>query len=134
MASISDLLLTIRACKEMIRIIEEDIKGMKKGQTDISLIHGDFYDLKNDVDEYDISAGEIWTGNLYDGAFAEQESTSTGIETAKSSCKTAITELDTCIENAYDEIEKYRKKIRECEEEIRRIQEAQRQEANPAAG
>lgn len=147
MASISDLEDTIRACREMIRIIEEDIKGMEAGKAFMGNVKTSFNDQKESVDNYSLSTasevdsegnvviatpkngvasvenGDAWEGNLYDNACTKQDTISTELENAKTTCQTTIDELDTCISNAQDEIKKYEDQISDCEDEIERIQE-----------
>ena len=157
MASISDLEATIRACREMISIINRDIEGMQAGKVNMGYIQADFNTQKEDIDSYDISTGSgageessfvesvmsslstmaygdmAWQGDLFDEASTRKDRVSTALETAKSSCKTTIDELDVCIANAQEEIRRYEQQISDCEAEIQRIREAEAAAARAAA-
>ena len=125
MASIDELEDKIRECEKEIEEIEEDIKGMEKGKQSMGLIHADFHDIKEYVEPYDISGGDMWRGNLYTEAVDEQKCVSEGVESAKESCKTTIKELDDCITKAKEMIEDLKERIRHYKDEIEEILSAQ---------
>ena len=128
MSEKSDLRRTIRECNNLIAIIRQDIIDMENGITTISGYKQEFRDQKKDVDDYDMTVGGTWKQDLCDISLTHQTSVSTGVKSAKTTCGTAICELNTCINNAYEKIRQLEGTIERCERRIAEIEAAEEEE------
>ena len=121
MSEISDLQATIRACREKITMIQNDIVGIGNANRTISRHVLELQEQKVLVDDFDMTVEDTWRKNLCDTAIEYKTNVSTGFDDAVTECSNIISDLNTCIKNANDEIEKLKNRISECERRIEAI-------------
>jgi prefoldin subunit 5 len=129
----SDLRATIRGCRERIGMIETDITGMGNANKTLSRHIETLRLQKTAANDYDVTVNDTWKKDLCDNAITGQVAVVNGIDSAISTCATTISELNTCVTNAQDEITGLKNKISSCESRIAEIERAEAAAAAAAA-
>ena len=97
-------------CAE-IAAIRIDIAKMEIAKVAMGVHKANFEEKKKDVDDYDMTVGDTWKKDLCDGAVAIQGLISTAIQDSEDNCDEVISDLNTCIDNAYAKIDELQDEI-----------------------
>ncbi|MBE5904760.1 MULTISPECIES: hypothetical protein [unclassified Pseudobutyrivibrio] len=126
---ISELRARIDSNNAEIEEIKKDITAMETAIKVVSRYAVEFQNQKKTAEEYDISYKDKWKEDLCVDAKDYQAKVVEGIDGAITSCGTAVSDINTCIENARKRIKELQDDNAWCEAEIKRIEEEERRAA-----
>lgn len=128
--SIAALYAEIRRLEIQIDDYNNEIIDLEQYKSKLEPLLESLTTLKSSVDEYDITYGDHWRGDLEQEGEQYSESIKSGIDTSVTGTNALIDSIDAAIAEILRRIEECYKRIAECYAEIARLEaEAARAEA-----
>ncbi|SDB35618.1 hypothetical protein SAMN02910298_01759 [Pseudobutyrivibrio sp. YE44] len=129
MSETTDLHDRISKCNSEIETIKTDIANM---EGEISTVNGKLTLMgfcKGGNDDYDVTAGSSWKMAFCNNASNKRSITGLEYTLSDSTGKNLISDLETCISNAWKMVRDLEDEIRRCQDRIAEIEAEEAQEA-----